>query len=406
MTSVGLVDPSSGFPETSTSGATDRLTDDISEMSIRDKEVEAVVVSGNSMDIGHTIVTTVGGRNGQPKQTISYIAERAVGRGSFGVVFQAKCLETGERVAVKKVLQDARYKNRELQTMQVLDHPNVACLKHYFCSTTAKEELYLNLVLEYVPETVHRVIRHYNKMSQRMPLIYVKLYMYQICRALAYIHNCVGVCHRDIKPQNILVKGEPNISYICSRYYRAPELIFGATEYTTAIDVWSAGCVLAELLLGQPVFPGDSGVDQLVEIIKFPPFRLAHAGDLLYFIQVLGTPTREEIKHMNPNYTEFKFPQIKAHPWHKIFHKRMPSEAVDLVSRLLQYSPHLRCSALEVLIHPFFDELRDPNARLPNGRTLPPLFNFKPRELKGAPMEFLVKLVPQHAKKQCAFLGL
>ncbi|KAF0916928.1 hypothetical protein E2562_015102 [Oryza meyeriana var. granulata] len=346
------------------------------------KEVEAVVVNGNSMDIGHTIVTTVGGRNGQPKQTISYIAERVVGRGSFGVVFQAKCLETGERVAVKKVLQDARYKNRELQTMQVLDHPNVACLKHYFCSTTAKEELYLNLVLEYVPETVHRVIRHYNKMSQRMPLIYVKLYMYQICRALAYIHNCVGVCHRDIKPQNILVnphthqlklcdfgsakvlvKGEPNISYICSRYYRAPELIFGATEYTTAIDVWSAGCVLAELLLGQPVFPGDSGVDQLVEIIK-----------------VLGTPTREEIKHMNPNYTEFKFPQIKAHPWHKIFHKRMPSEAVDLVSRLLQYSPHLRCTALEVLIHPFFNELRDPNARLPNGRTLPPLFNFKPRE--------------------------
>ncbi|EAY72491.1 hypothetical protein OsI_00348 [Oryza sativa Indica Group] len=99
--------------------------------------------------------------------------------------------------------------------MQVLDHPNVACLKHYFCSTTAKEELYLNLVLEYVPETVHRVIRHYNKMSQRMPLIYVKLYMYQICRALAYIHNCVGVCHRDIKPQNILVNPHNHQLKLC-----------------------------------------------------------------------------------------------------------------------------------------------------------------------------------------------
>uniref|UniRef100_A0A0A9EUF5 Shaggy-related protein kinase eta n=1 Tax=Arundo donax TaxID=35708 RepID=A0A0A9EUF5_ARUDO len=109
---------------------------------------------------------------------------------------------------------------------------------------------------------------------------------------------------------------------------------------------------------------------------------------------------------MNPNYTEFKFPQIKAHPWHKIFHKRMPSEAVDLVSRLLQYSPNLRCTALEALIHPFFDELRDPNTRLPNGRSLPHLFNFKPHELRGVSMEFLVKLVPQHAKKQCAFLGL
>ena len=67
------------------------------------------------------------------------------------------------------------------------------------------------------------------------------------------------------------------------------------------VDVWSAGCVLAELLLGQPIFPGDSGVDQLVEIIK-----------------VLGTPTREQIKEMNPHYTEFKFPQIKPHPWSKV----------------------------------------------------------------------------------------
>ena len=113
----------------------------------------------------------------------------------------------------------------------------------------------------------------------------------------------------------VLVRGEPNISYICSRYYRAPELIFGATDYTAAIDVWSVGCVVAELLLGQPLFPGESGVDQLVEIIK-----------------VLGTPTREEIHAMNPNYTEFKFPQIKAHPWTKVFSKRLPPDAVDLVS--------------------------------------------------------------------------
>ncbi|XP_021754480.1 glycogen synthase kinase-3 homolog MsK-3-like [Chenopodium quinoa] len=73
----------------------------------------------------------------------------------------------------------------------------------------------------------------------------------------------------DFGSPKVLVKGEPNISYICSRYYRAPELIFGATEYTTAIDIWSAGCVLAELLLGQPLFPGESGVDQLVEILRF-----------------------------------------------------------------------------------------------------------------------------------------
>lgn len=89
-------------------------------------------------------------------------------------------METGETVAIKKVLQDKRYKNRELQTMRLLDHPNIVSLKHCFFSTTEKDELYLNLVLEYVPETVHRVIKHYNKMTQRMPLIYVKLYSYQV----------------------------------------------------------------------------------------------------------------------------------------------------------------------------------------------------------------------------------
>ncbi|XP_072964764.1 shaggy-related protein kinase eta-like [Typha angustifolia] len=365
---------------------------------------EASALEGNDPVTGNIISTTIGGKNGEPKRTITYMAERVVGTGSFGIVFQAKCLETGETVAIKKVLQDKRYKNRELQLMRTMDHPNVISLKHCFFSTTNRDELFLNLVMEYVPETVYRVMKHYSNVNQRMPFIYVKLYMYQIFRGLAYIHAVLGVSHRDVKPQNllvdplthqvklcdfgsakVLVKGEPNISYICSRYYRAPELIFGATEYTTSIDIWSAGCVLAELLLGQPLFPGESAVGQLVEIIK-----------------VLGTPTREEIRCMNPNYTEFRFPQIKAHPWHKIFHKRMPPEAIDLASRLLQYSPSLRCTALEACAHPFFDELREPNARLPNCRPFPPLFNFK-QELANASPELINKLLPEHVRRQSGF---
>ncbi|XP_045479024.1 glycogen synthase kinase-3 beta-like isoform X4 [Harmonia axyridis] len=354
-----------------------------------------------------TVVATPGQGPDRP-QEVSYTDTKVIGNGSFGVVYQAKLCETNELVAIKKVLQDKRFKNRELQIMRKLEHCNIVKLKYFFYSSgdkraeipipfdmsmsifmgtsAQKDEVYLNLVLEFIPETVYKVARHYSKSKQTIPISFIKLYMYQLFRSLAYIHS-LGICHRDIKPQNLLldpetgvlklcdfgsakhlVRGEPNVSYICSRYYRAPELIFGAIDYTTKIDVWSAGCVLAELLLGQPIFPGDSGVDQLVEIIK-----------------VLGTPTKEQIKEMNPNYTEFKFPQIKSHPWQQVFRVRTPPEAIELVSRLLEYTPSSRISPLQACAHPFFNELREPNTRLPNNNELPPLFNFTEHELSIQP---------------------
>ncbi|CAH8440608.1 unnamed protein product [Schistosoma turkestanicum] len=320
---------------------------------------------------------------GDKSKEISYTDAKAIGNGSFGVVYQARLLETDEIVAVKKVLQDRRFKNRELQIMRQLDHPNIVQLKYFFHFVgDRKDEVYLNLVLEFIPETVYRVSRRYARQKETIPLLFVKLYMYQLFRSLAYIHH-KGICHRDIKPQNlllnpatavlklcdfgsakVLVRGEPNVSYICSRYYRAPELIFGAVDYTCQIDVWSAGCVLAELMLGQPIFPGESGVDQLVEIIK-----------------VLGTPSREQIHEMNPDYREFKFPQIKPHLWSKVFRPRVPSEAIQLVSQLLDYTPSKRLEPLDACLHCFFDELRQEETRLPNDRPLPPLFNLTPYEM-------------------------
>jgi len=334
---------------------------------------------------------------------VSYTDTKVIGNGSFGVVYQAKLCETGEMVAIKKVLQDKRFKNRELQIMRRLEHCNIVKLMYFFyTSGEKKDEIYLNLVLEFIPETVYKVARQYAKSKQSIPGTFIRLYMYQLFRSLAYIHS-QGICHRDIKPQNLLldpesgilklcdfgsakhlVRGEPNVSYICSRYYRAPELIFGATDYTTNIDVWSAGCVFAELMLGQPIFPGDSGVDQLVEIIK-----------------VLGTPTREQIKEMNPNYTEFKFPQIKAHPWQKVFRARTSPEAIDLVSRLLEYTPSARITPLQACAHTYFDELREPGTKLPNGRDLPPLFNFTDSELKIQPT-LNSQLIPSHLASQTA----
>ncbi|KAF6023510.1 sgg [Bugula neritina] len=345
-----------------------------------------------------TVVATPGQGPDKPED-ISYTDVKVIGNGSFGVVYQAKLCETSETVAIKKVLQDKRFKNRELQIMRKLEHINIVKLRYFFYSSgEKKDEVYLNLVLEFIPETVYKVARHYSKAKQTLPLIFIKLYMYQLFRSLAYLH-LQGVCHRDIKPQNLLVdpetgvlklcdfgsakalvQGEPNVSYICSRYYRAPELIFGSTNYTVQIDIWSSGCVMAELLLGQPIFPGDSGVDQLVEIIK-----------------VLGTPTREQIREMNPSYTEFRFPQIKSHPWNKVFRSRTPSEALDLMSRLLDYTPQIRVSPLQACAHSFFDELRDSNSHLPNGKKLPQLFNFTAEELKVQP-SLVDALIPAHEK--------
>uniref|UniRef100_A0A915EGJ7 Protein kinase domain-containing protein n=1 Tax=Ditylenchus dipsaci TaxID=166011 RepID=A0A915EGJ7_9BILA len=313
------------------------------------------------------MTTVMASTNSKPERCVEvkYSNVRVVGNGSFGVVYVARLGdETGDAIAIKKVLQDKRYKNRELQIMRKLDHQNVVKLKYFFfLSHEPKDDLYLNLILEYVPDTVYRMARQYAKQRQPIPTIYIRLYTYQLFRALAYIHS-IGVCHRDIKPQNLLIdtesgvlklcdfgsakfliRGEPNVSYICSRYYRAPELIFGSTNYTNSIDVWSA-----------------------VEIIK-----------------LLGTPTREQIQQMNPNYREFRFPSIRAHPWSRVFRVQTPSEAIDLVAKLLEYNPAGRLTPLQACAHTFFDELRNKESRLPNGKPLPPVLEFTKHELNIEP---------------------
>eukprot|EP00182_Erythrolobus_australicus_P006755 CAMPEP_0185833762 /NCGR_PEP_ID=MMETSP1353-20130828/3417_1 /TAXON_ID=1077150 /ORGANISM="Erythrolobus australicus, Strain CCMP3124" /LENGTH=366 /DNA_ID=CAMNT_0028532089 /DNA_START=39 /DNA_END=1139 /DNA_ORIENTATION=+ len=321
-------------------------------------------------------------------ESISYSAERVIGNGAFGVVFEATVCETGETVAIKKVLQDRRYKSRELRIQRCLDHPNVVKLKHcfYSCGNYSDDEVYVNLVLEYVPENLYRFSRHYAKLNKTIPAAYVKLFSFQLLRALAYVH-ARGICHRDVKPQNLLLDparhvlklcdfgsaktleaDEPNISYICSRYYRAPELILGATRYTTAIDLWSAGCVIAELLIGRPLFRGDSSVDQLVGMIK-----------------VLGTPSHTELHAMNSEYCDVKLPLVEPKQWSSILKPAPDPLVVDLVSQLLVYDPSRRMSAYECLSHPYFDALRQSDSGTLSGSVhCSALFDFSSFEFHSA----------------------
>jgi glycogen synthase kinase 3 beta len=141
-----------------------------------------------------------------------------------------------------------------------------------------------------------------------------------------------------------LVQGEPNLPYICSRCYRAPELIFGATNYTSQIDMWSTGCVFVEMINGEPPFLGDSQIEQLIQIIK-----------------VLGTPSKEDVLQMNKSYDMkgySKFPTVKPTDWKDLLRTKDPL-AVDLVAKMLQYSPEKRETPAMALMHEYFDELRE-----------------------------------------------
>jgi len=311
--------------------------------------------------------------------------KKALGKGSFGTVYEGTYTDSnGQEIpaAIKKIFQDKRYKNRELDIMRMFKHPNIVELFHYYITSGDKdEEVYLNLVMELIPDTGYKVTKTYAKSNRVMPLIYVKLYSYQLLRAISAMH-ALDICHRDIKPQNLLINSEtarlvicdlgsakqlvvnePNVAYICSRYYRAPELIFGCTYYTTSIDIWSIGCVIGEFIKGRPLFAGETGIDQLIEIIK-----------------LLGTPTKAQMKNMNSFFEGYKFPHVRVRTWEQCF-EGCDAQTIEFLKRLISYSPQERITAIDALAHPWFDELKVHGVKLPDtGENLPELFNWTEKE--------------------------
>lgn len=272
-----------------------------------------------------------------------YETIKKLGEGAFGAVTLSKNTETGAMVAIKKVLQDPRYKNREVDIMRAVKNECIVGLVDEFY-TKENGNVYLNLCMECVEGNMYDTIRK-NKLSMST----IALYMKQILTAFAYLAE-EDIAHRDLKPENILcdpttgvvkvcdfgsakqLAGQASISYICSRYYRAPELLFDRTQYTTSIDTWSIGCIMAEMITGKVLFAGNSNRDMLIKMFE-----------------VLGTPTVQEI----PESKRYRLPKRSGKGLKKVLGCNN-ADAIDLLSKLLNYNSEERITPAEALEHKFF----------------------------------------------------
>ena len=311
------------------------------------------------------------------KETVQFVPmegyklESTIGVGTFGAVFLCQT-DKGEKVAIKKCCLDPHFKNRELEIVSKLKHP---CTLQYRTHSITKEgpkrEKFLLLITDYLPMSLTQFMQKY----PFPPPIYLKVFGYQIFAGLAYLH-AHGVAHRDIKPSNVLVdtndgrtqlcdfgsakflvSGEKSVSYIATRSYRAPELILDCQKYTVAIDVWAAGCVLAELLLqGRPLFNGSNNMDILASIAK-----------------IVGTPKPEDLTTFEHS-KKYPLFGVKPTSLKQALPKFATPDFIDLLTQIFVYDPTKRPTAAQCMKHPFFAELFTPDAKLPNGHKLPDYF--------------------------------
>lgn len=279
-----------------------------------------------------------------------------VGEGSYGMVMKCKHKESNQLVAIKKFIEsedDKMVKKialREVRMLKQLRHDNLVNLLEVF---RRKKRLFL--VFEFVDHTVLDELERYpNGLEENN----VRKVLWQVLRAIEFCH-LHNIIHRDVKPENILVSksgvvklcdfgfartlatgpGEAYTDYVATRWYRAPELLVGDTKYGRAVDVWAVGCLLAEMLTGEPLFPGDSDIDQLYLIIT-------KIGNL--------TNRHREIFHRNPLFVGMKLPEVKeVEPIEKRFH-RVSSAAMDILKLCLKMDPADRPDCSKLLKHDLF----------------------------------------------------
>ncbi|OMJ74635.1 hypothetical protein SteCoe_26379 [Stentor coeruleus] len=298
-----------------------------------------------------------------PKPDLDFLS--ILGSGSFGTVIKAYDNNNYRReVAVKKSSKTGNEISRELQIM-IKTNRSKYCVEliDAFYTVTEMNEVIQNLVLEYMPESLATVIKRLHHNKQRFSEIETAEIMFQILKGLEHIHE-LEIMHRDIKPENILinfetlqtkicdfgsaksVKDGKNISYVVSRFYRAPELILGCSDYGTEIDIWAAGCILIELYIGLPAFMGSNDSNQLIQYLNLLggiPFNCSIISSSPLPKDILRAITLIEGKNDILNF--FK-------------HSEKQKIVADLVSKMLNYNPKERFTASQCLNHEFFDDIR------------------------------------------------
>ena len=282
-----------------------------------------------------------------------YERQKLIGEGTFGKVHKAVVTATGEIVAIKKLIKTMSSKEgaelsmlREIMLLQELKHENVIDLIEVFVHHGS-----ISLVFEFCDADLEAVIKD---SSRHLSIAQVKGYLLGTLRGVAFCH-ANWVLHRDLKPGNLLLTssggikvadfglarffGSPERRYtgqVVTRWYRAPELLFGAKFYGPSVDLWSVGCIFAELLLRAPYFPGNSDIEQLSRIFTG-----------------LGTPTEETWPGVTalPDYIPFH-PQ-PGKPLREVF-SAASDEALDLLQQLLTLHPGARIRASAALDHAYF----------------------------------------------------
>jgi cyclin-dependent kinase len=286
-----------------------------------------------------------------------YAKIEKVGEGTYGVVYKARDVTTNQIVALKKIRLEAEDEGvpstaiREISLLKELKDDNIVRLLDI---VHAEQKLYL--VFEFLDVDLKRYMENANTSGTPIPIGIVKRFTHQLNAGLLYCHSH-RILHRDLKPQNLLIDKKNNLKLadfglarafgiplrtytheVVTLWYRAPEVLLGSRHYSTAIDMWSVGCIFAEMVMrGSPLFPGDSEIDQIFKIFR-----------------ILGTPSEETWPGVTqlPDYKD-TFPRWSKQELKSVV-PNLDEQGLDLLAHTLTYDTAKRISAKRALNHPYF----------------------------------------------------